>query len=195
MRRGDFVFSHKKDFGHMAASGRYLRKAIDYYKTRHKDSPCLKFLIYGNDYDWNRAQVKEDRNVIVMKLSSPAVDMCVLSSCNHTMMSTGTFGFWAAFLSGGHATYQREFARFGSQHFEEYSETDFFRPGWVSLWRFNGALQLQQFCALGQSESAIMFPAWKQCFVRLCVASCCLQTSADGISNKVIFGNFRKVQI
>jgi hypothetical protein len=29
------------------------------------------------------------------------VDLATLSQCNHTILSYGTFSFWAGFLSGG----------------------------------------------------------------------------------------------
>ncbi|KAH3835789.1 hypothetical protein DPMN_109153 [Dreissena polymorpha] len=39
--------------------------------------------------------------VAFLEGNSDAVDMAVLSLCDHTIVSTGTFGWWAAWLAGG----------------------------------------------------------------------------------------------
>lgn len=30
------------------------------------------------------------------------LDMCIMSKCNHSIIDYGTFGFWGAYLAGGH---------------------------------------------------------------------------------------------
>lgn len=35
-------------------------------------------------------------------VSGAHFDMCVMSLCNHSIYDYGTFGFWGAYLSGGH---------------------------------------------------------------------------------------------
>ncbi|XP_052280959.1 galactoside alpha-(1,2)-fucosyltransferase 1-like [Dreissena polymorpha] len=47
---------------------------------------------YNNSNNWK---------VAFLEGNSDAVDMAVLSLCDHTIVSTGTFGWWAAWLAGG----------------------------------------------------------------------------------------------
>ena len=41
------------------------------------------------------------------KLPGPQTDMAIAASCNHTIYDYGTFGFWGAYLAGGHAIFAR----------------------------------------------------------------------------------------
>lgn len=59
--------------------------------------------------------------------------MCILASANATIVSTGTFGWWGAFLNGGEATVQKDQAVPGSPHALEYVYRDYLLPHWVAL--------------------------------------------------------------
>lgn len=108
MRRGDFTSDYYRKYGFEPARADYLKNAIKFFENRYKNETCIAFIILGNDYEWNLQNSPNQSNVIVPKPHSSAfVDMCVLSRCNHTIISTGTFGWWAAFLAGGDATYQK----------------------------------------------------------------------------------------
>ncbi|ELU02435.1 hypothetical protein CAPTEDRAFT_40679, partial [Capitella teleta] len=61
------------------------------------------------------------------------VDLCVLSSCNHSIITVGTFGWWGAYLAGGRVVYYKDYPlrhTFLSRHF---AKRDFFLPHWVGL--------------------------------------------------------------
>ena len=63
------------------------------------------------------------------------VDLAVLSRCNHTIMTVGTFGWWAAWLASGQVVYYANFPRPNSPLATEFSKSkaDYFPPNWVGL--------------------------------------------------------------
>lgn len=131
MRRGDFVYDLYQDAGFVPAEATYLRNAIDYYEKRLLDQcPCLVFLVTGNDITWNLNNVPKKFNIIVLPPNSAAVDLCVLSKCNASIISTGSFGWWAAYLADGPTTYMKYQCRPNSPLCEEFELNDYINPSW-----------------------------------------------------------------
>jgi Glycosyl transferase family 11 len=60
-------------------------------------------------------------------------DLAILSHCNHTIMTVGTFGWWAGFLSGGITVYYKNFPAAGSELSLGFYAEDYFLPEWVGL--------------------------------------------------------------
>jgi galactoside 2-L-fucosyltransferase 1/2 len=60
-------------------------------------------------------------------------DMAILSKCNHTIMTVGTFGWWAGFLAGGITVYFKDFPAVGSELSLGFDAGDYFLPEWVGL--------------------------------------------------------------
>jgi len=60
-------------------------------------------------------------------------DLAILSSCNHTIMTVGTYGWWAGYLAGGITVYYRKFPPKGSELKKWFSREDHFPPEWVGL--------------------------------------------------------------
>ena len=137
MRRGNYVEESRQEYGYIPASKDYLHHAISYFEAKFNPerNRCLFFLILGNDYTWNLANSPRQSNIAVFlpNLTVPAIDLCLLASCDHVIMSTGTFSWWAGFLSGGHVTYQKEFARPHSELANMTNAKDFYLPFWVPL--------------------------------------------------------------
>ena len=61
------------------------------------------------------------------------VDLAVLASCDHFIMSTGTYGWWAAWLTGGVVVYYKYPAREGSLYSKHFNGDDFFPPHWIPM--------------------------------------------------------------
>jgi len=56
--------------------------------------------------------VTEKYNIeFIKEKNSGILDLAILSACNHTIIYTGTFIWWAAFLAGGESIYYRYVAR------------------------------------------------------------------------------------
>lgn len=130
MRRGDFVDPRKQSFGHVPATKVYLETAIDFFETRYSNHSCIFFIIIGDDYNWNLQNSPKRHNIIVFKPRTQYIDLCVLSRCNHTIISSGTYGWWAAYLAGGEATYMSNQCRFNSSLCQELHYDSYINPGW-----------------------------------------------------------------
>ncbi|KAK3585724.1 hypothetical protein CHS0354_020292 [Potamilus streckersoni] len=63
----------------------------------------------------------------------PIHDLAILSKCDHVIQTVGTFGWWAAYLSGGTSTYYKFPARPGSPDEKLLNSYDFFYPEWIGL--------------------------------------------------------------
>jgi len=60
-------------------------------------------------------------------------DLAILSQCNHTIMTVGTYGWWAGYLAGGITVYYKNFPAEGSSFYRIFSKDDFFPPHWIGL--------------------------------------------------------------
>lgn len=60
-------------------------------------------------------------------------DFTTLASCNRSIVSGGTFGFWTAWLARGRSYYFANFARPGSKFAESYDVKNFFPPSWIPI--------------------------------------------------------------
>jgi hypothetical protein len=77
----------------------YVRNAISYFTKKYSNSI---FLLTSDDKLYCIQQLANLSNIIVTPLSfSPAQDLAILALCQHTIVTAGSFGWWAAFLAGG----------------------------------------------------------------------------------------------
>jgi len=74
-------------------------------------------------------------DLIHMRMFTAEVDMCSLTKCNHSIITVGSFGWWAAWLANGLTIYYKDIAMNGSEYRGDFSEnmTDFFYPGWIGF--------------------------------------------------------------
>jgi len=65
--------------------------------------------------------------------TSSEVDLAILSQCNHTIMTVGTYGWWAGYLAGGITVYYKDFPAPRGNLDRWFSKQDFFPPEWIGL--------------------------------------------------------------
>ncbi|XP_071097494.1 galactoside 2-alpha-L-fucosyltransferase SEC1-like [Haliotis cracherodii] len=127
VRRTDMIKFKFKGFEVAPLS--YIRKAINYMKAKF---PNPIFLIATDDKEWCRANLTSS-DIILMENTDPYLDFATLTLCDHTIMTVGTFGWWAAFLTNGHTVYFKDYPRKGSRLAAAFTKEDFFMPDWVPL--------------------------------------------------------------
>ena len=81
----------------------YLGPSMDLYRAKYK---TVVFIYVSDDKEWAKQHMTRDKDVIFSWSSSNRViatgeDLALLSLCNHTIMTRGTFSFWASKLAGG----------------------------------------------------------------------------------------------
>ena len=130
VRRGDIADQEDKvHFGHLVPSANYFTKAMKYMRAAHGH---VVFLVASDDYTWARQNIVEG-DVVFVEPATPEVHMATLSKCNHVIMSVGTFGWWAGFLSGGDVIYYSTPYKVGSAVYEGYSRGDYYPDSWVGI--------------------------------------------------------------
>ena len=87
--------------------------------------------------DGEKTAAHRPLSVNVFAIYSPGVsserDLALMSYCNHTIMTVGTFGWWAGYLAGGITVYYKDFPAPGGNLERWFSRDDFFPPEWVGL--------------------------------------------------------------
>lgn len=88
-----------------AANASFFRTAMRYYEMKYQD---VIFIVVSDDPSWCKRKFSRKNNVYITSKSyrnSPALDLAILASCNHSIFDYGTFGEWGAILAGGETIY------------------------------------------------------------------------------------------
>ena len=131
VRRGDIVTEELfVKFGYRVAPVQYLNKAMKYFTDRFN---TVLFVVCSDNMKWTKDNIKHPNVVFVHEKAE--VDMSVLIHCNHTIITVGTFGWWAGFLAGGITVYYKHPGRNGSPVRRTFSKnySDYFYPGWIEM--------------------------------------------------------------
>lgn len=113
-RRGDHLVDQVKEGVGELLPG-YFLGGMDFFRDRYKN---VIFLYVSDDMDWGKRRllprVRSGDLYLVGALSEQPLyvddedgdqaagqDLALLSHCNHTILSYGTFSYWAGLLAGG----------------------------------------------------------------------------------------------
>lgn len=146
-RRGDHVTGKFASYGFLESPNAYFLRAVEWFLDATQFAKFhLVFIVTSNDALFSKSLVEDiDANIsssrvsaVVLKpnLQQPGYDLCLLSMCNHTIMSLGTYGWMIGFLAGGHVIYDKNSIRPDSPAWRWYNGKlfeEFFMPGWVGL--------------------------------------------------------------
>ncbi|XP_047648066.1 galactoside 2-alpha-L-fucosyltransferase SEC1-like [Phacochoerus africanus] len=134
VRRGDYVHVMPNVWKGVVADRRYLEQALDWFRARYR-SPV--FVVSSNGMAWCRENIDASRGDVVFAGNgiegSPAKDFALLTQCNHTVMTIGTFGIWAAYLAGGETIYLANFTLPTSPFRMVFKPEAAFLPEWVGI--------------------------------------------------------------
>ena len=89
VRRGDMV--RKKKSPYKTADVYYIRRAMAYFRCRYDH---VVFVIRSDSPEWCRAHIRGSNVWVPDQPKRSEVDLCMLSQCNHTIITVGTFGWW-----------------------------------------------------------------------------------------------------
>lgn len=135
IRRGDYLKKDKIQYGYQVASSGYVAKAMQYFRDKYNET---LFLIFTNpnptDIKWCKESINGS-DVIHMTANAREIDMSAISQCNHTVMTVGSFGWWASWLNKGETVYYKDVARPKSSLKGDFSDDmmDYFYPGWIGM--------------------------------------------------------------
>ncbi|XP_038635255.1 galactoside alpha-(1,2)-fucosyltransferase 2-like [Scyliorhinus canicula] len=134
VRRGDYVHVMQDMWKGVIADKKYLEKAMAYFRNKYKN---VVFVVTSNGMDWSKENIDNSKGDVFFsdnpKQSSPADDIALLAHCNHTIMTVGTFGYWAAYLAGGETIYLTNFTLPESPFLKLFKYEAVFLPEWIGL--------------------------------------------------------------
>ena len=101
VRRTDFA-----DMSH-SSSDTYLFNAMAHFTELY---PGAHFVVASDDKSYCQSLFRDRSNVFVAPRSfSPGDDMAALTLCKHSIITGGSFGWWAGFLANGEVLHDREY--------------------------------------------------------------------------------------
>jgi galactoside 2-L-fucosyltransferase 1/2 len=129
------------NYGFDSGNAKYISHAMLHFIDRLSH---VTFIVCSDDLDWCRYNMTleipnelSNRYIVHFceKEHSPIVHLGILTACNHSIITGGSYGWWSAFLAGGHTVYYKGYPRPSSQfdrHFSP-SRSDYYLPEWIGL--------------------------------------------------------------
>ncbi|XP_049757080.1 galactoside alpha-(1,2)-fucosyltransferase 1 [Elephas maximus indicus] len=134
VRRGDYLQIMPHHWKGVVGDRAYLQQAMDWFRARH-EAPI--FVVTSNGMEWCQENIDTSQGDVIFagngQEGSPGRDFALLMQCNHTIMTIGTFGFWAAYLAGGDTVYLANFTLPDSNFLKIFKPEAAFLPEWVGI--------------------------------------------------------------
>ncbi|KAL3871030.1 hypothetical protein ACJMK2_039054 [Sinanodonta woodiana] len=130
VRRGDMVSDFLATMGYTTAPVSYLHKAMNYFGEMYSN---IVFIIVSDEISWCKENIRIHYDTTFSKFDDPWVDMAILSLCDHVIITSGTFGWWGAWLAGGDVIYYKGYPKPGSEIDEGMSREDYYPPQWIGM--------------------------------------------------------------
>ena len=129
VRRSDMLDEDKLSYGYLAAPKEYFDRAMQYFRDRYKD---VVFIVCTDDLIWSKEYLADD-DVMFSSETDPIIDLAILSQCDHTIMSVGSFSWWAAWLANGTTIYYKSWPRQHSRLDYMVEKKQYFMPNWIPM--------------------------------------------------------------
>ena len=127
VRRGDASLHP----AYKVASVAYFSLTMSYFEKKYKD---VVFVVCSDDKNWVSRSVKSQKSLVLYsQFKDAASDMCLLSQCNHTIITSGTFGWWAGWLAGGEVLYDKGFPKKGSELWKTFDKANYYPRDWIGM--------------------------------------------------------------
>ena len=112
----------------------YLKNAANYYKRRFDK---LLFIVCSDRIDIAE-RIFQQENVVFSRdfREEYWVDLAILARCDHSVITVGSFGWWAGWLAGGDVVYYRYFPPAAPGYSLDRVRYDYYPPGppnWVPI--------------------------------------------------------------
>ncbi|XP_064611786.1 galactoside alpha-(1,2)-fucosyltransferase 1-like, partial [Liolophura sinensis] len=124
VRRTDMVGSDAN-----TAPPSYLENATKYFRGQFKN---VLFVAASDDITWTMKYLPHN-DTVFLQGNRAELDFAILSMCDHTIMTIGTYGWWIAWLVGGNTTYYGNPHVIGSALDFHTVLDDYIPPGWIGL--------------------------------------------------------------
>ena len=135
VRRGDFTSPVLNSRGYVPAPSSYFHMAMEYFRSRYDRT---LFIVTSDHPAWSVENLMVSSNGVKIDdlhvITQPTnADFALLVSCDHIIMSVGSYGWWAGWLGGGTVVYYSGWPIPGTVSGDQYQQHDFFPPSWISI--------------------------------------------------------------
>ncbi len=129
-RRGDFLT--QKSWLEFPKTS-YFEKASDYYIKKYSQSTCV-FLVFSNDMKWSKPNINlTDKHIHFIEGQSAVEDMATMSLCNHSIITFGTFSWWAGFFTGGDVIYYKAHNQKKQYYPSDERNPEYYIESWITI--------------------------------------------------------------
>ena len=133
VRRGDFLKPSLAKFGYAVATSDFFTHATKWFINKY-GADNLLFLVTSDDIPWCKNNINFQGAEHLFSLTSePKEDFARLISCDHHIVSVGSFGWWSAWLGNGDVVYYKDFPTPNSNHAKNHDHFDYYPQNWVGM--------------------------------------------------------------
>ncbi|XP_021353514.1 galactoside 2-alpha-L-fucosyltransferase 1-like [Mizuhopecten yessoensis] len=129
VRRGDMNTPRELQRGYKVADLKYFRKVFEYFRYEIENA---LFIVVSDSVSWVKANLAAD-DVVISETGIAYLDMAILAQCKHSIITSGTFGWWGAYLAGGKTVYYKDYPKPKSWLSEQYNKMDYYPPNWIPM--------------------------------------------------------------
>jgi len=142
VRAGDILIPSKVSYGYTVPGSSYFIEAAEYLIANV--TVTTQFIVATDNPVWTKNNVtleavfhgrRSTTSMVYSEGNSAAFDMALLGSCDAVIMSTGSYGWWAAWLANKTTIYYRNWPKSGSSLSAMFTREDYFPPHWIGLGR------------------------------------------------------------
>ncbi|CAL1534252.1 unnamed protein product [Lymnaea stagnalis] len=92
----------------------------------------LVFVVSSNDLPWCEENLRQPDTVVVQP-APPDQHFAILATSDHMIVSAGSYGWWAGWLTGGHVIYYKRFPLPESFEAKGFVHDDYYPPSWIPV--------------------------------------------------------------
>lgn len=129
IRLGDKGTKKASNRGIQIAPVASIKKSMDYFRRTFSN---VTFIVASDDLDWCRKNFI-DNDVYVLSDMDAVKHFAILTQCQHTIMTVGTFGWWVAWMVGGQTIYYDTPIKSNTTLSKGFTLGDHFYPTWIAM--------------------------------------------------------------
>jgi hypothetical protein len=103
---------------------------IDYYYDALKLLPKFPVLIFSDDIEWCKENIKFE-NSIVSPFKNHYFDLCMMTMCDYHIIANSSFSWWGSWLGNSEQTIAPK--KWFCGEFSNLNTKDLYRPDWITI--------------------------------------------------------------
>ena len=107
----------------------YVSNTFSLYRSWFRN---VTFVVVSDNIKWCKQNVK-DPDVVFSPFTNAFDDFALLTSCDHVIVTSGTFGWWGAWLSSGKTVYFSGYPRPNSKLSGRINTSDYYPGSWIGF--------------------------------------------------------------